>query len=150
MKTLTLILCAAPAVFLIGCAHPKYYSETATTYQEPASAPLTPTGHSSERVYTHTTETKEAQSPAVIVEPSGSETTAGDLAIGDAIRRAFESDRDLSPALRQMIISVHGGTVRLMGPIADKEDEQAVLDKLRTIPGVNSIRDELQIRPTLQ
>lgn len=161
MKIITSILSIAPALLLIGCAASNHYRQTAA-YQEPATAPLVPTGHSDERVYSRPAappleappgapaETRETRSPAVIVEPSGAETTAGDLAIGDAIRRSFEADGDLSPSLRQMIISVHGGTVRLMGPVSNKEDEQAVLDKLRAIPGVSSIRDELQVRPTLQ
>lgn len=156
MKLSTSIFLLPPLFIVLGCAPPKYYTQTSTptAYQEPATAPLTPTGHRDERVYPQPTRqeptTDENQSPAVIVEPSGTQMTASDLAIGDSIRRTFESDRTLASSVRQMIISVHGGSVKLQGPIGSKYDEQAVLDKLRTIPGVTEIHDELQLRPVAQ
>lgn len=146
MKTLKQFAWITPLALLIGCAAPVQSDHTIAEWQQNGMLP--PTGDEASRVYSRA-ETYPATEPSIIVQTDNGRTSAGDLALADAIRRDFEYDRGLAPSLKQVTVEVQNGRVILRGSVRSDIDQRAIVDNVRDIAGVTRITDELEINPNL-
>ena len=147
MKTLKRIFWIAPlGLLLAGCAGPDNSGDA--IYSEWRQEELLPpTGYATSRVYSRPETHPAVSEPNIFVQTDQRRNSASDLALADAIRESFGSDRGLTPSLGRVMIEVRDGNVILRGSVKSDLDARVIVDDLQNVPGVTRITNSLEINP---
>jgi hypothetical protein len=68
-----------------------------------------------------------------------------DIAIPRSMRQALVGDQSMSFSARNIKIITANKVMTLRGPVASDSEREAIVDKARTIPGVASVDNQLDI-----
>src|ERR1051326_1708714 len=149
MRTTNLFAFASALVLAAGCEtqHP-YESSSAYSYgTTPAYSPATPT-------YSSTTHGAEViSSPAYTTStttlpvPTSQSLSDTDNALISRIHTELTRHPSVSPFEPNVHVYAQNGAVTLTGAVPNDADRQAVDTFVRRLPGVASVRDEMQIAP---
>jgi hypothetical protein len=132
---------ALPLSLALGCAA----NRSTTTEAQYGPVPvLTPTsGEPEQRIYSTAPGTA-ATSSDMDAPPPGATTANWNVA--EAIRQKLTEDPTLAPLGSKVITEVgKDGTVTLKGTVKTPEEQKRVHDTIASVPGVNSLNDELKV-----
>lgn len=148
-----LILMTPLALLVAGCNLPARQDTTVADWVATGQLPqfaLTPTGTRAQRVYSDTTPTYPYPNPPTIVVSTDQQHNVGnDRALADAIRRHIQYDRGLAPSLEHVTIGVGNDAVTLQGSVRSELDARVIVDDLRDVDGVTTVRNYLVIDPNV-
>ena len=150
-KAKQLVYLTPLALLIAGCAVPVKEDTTISDWQREGQLPafaLSPTGTGTQRVYPQTVSYPMVNEPKILVNAQ-QQSTASDLAVGDAIRRRVEYDLGLAPSLQRVTILIQNGVVTLQGTVKSDMDARLIVDELRDVAGVTQVRNDLEINPNL-
>ena len=136
------------ALLMAGCAMPVKPDTTIAEWQREGKLPaLSATGTENQRVYVNPDNYPAVNQPRIIVQTDERQNRAGDVALGDEIRKRVEYDCGLAPSLQRVTFSIQNGVVGLQGTVKTDFDARVIVDTLRELPGVNEINNQLEINP---
>ena len=133
---------AVPLGLAMGCAANRTTTTAEATY---GPAPmLTPTsGEPEQRIYS-TDPTTASATTDLNAPPPGA--NAADWGVAESIRQKLTEDPTLAPLGSQLIAEVgKDGVVTLKGVVRTPDEQQRVRDTIASVPGVNSVNDELKV-----
>jgi len=67
-----------------------------------------------------------------------------DAELADRVMQLIQQDGTLSTSASMVSVTVENGVVTLSGDVDSQEQRQALIDKVRSIPGVASVIDQLR------
>lgn len=70
---------------------------------------------------------------------------ADDLAVAYMIRQTFRQEPALAMASRRVTVAVHKGVVTLRGTVTSVAQRDELVERIRTIPGVDRVEEQLQV-----
>jgi hyperosmotically inducible periplasmic protein len=79
--------------------------------------------------------------------PMDQSNQSGDIAIVAEIRKAITGDSTLSVDAQNCKIIVNNGAVTLRGPVKTAEEKAAIEAKARSVAGVSSVDNQLEVKP---
>jgi len=134
------LLMVASLAFVVGCSE-----QTGQKQEPPAVAEETPQTEPMRQPAAPAVEpspTQPATSPTVA---TGSEA---DQELTKAIRQSIEADKSLPPAAQSITIAAAEGVVTLSGKVPTTEAKQAIEDRVKAVPGVKSVDNQLEVSVT--
>ena len=128
---MTNLATALSLAVLLGCATSNHDRGIATN--PPDTAALMPTSNRDQsRVYDD------------VDRPASPNTSPEDAKLGEEIRQLLMQNKKLAPPPSNVIATAHNGVVTLQGKIATHTSKQELREQIAQLPGVTSVRDELQ------
>ena len=77
--------------------------------------------------------------------PMDQGTSASDMAITQAMRKAVVADKSLSTNAHNIKIVTKDGNLTLRGPVASEAERLAIVEKTKGLTGVNMVHNQLDI-----
>jgi len=130
---------------LVGCA--SHQSEPIASYDPLPSRAATPnSNNSAQRVYNATVTAPDGGS--VSVTKHGRDTSGSDRDLGRVIQNMILSDRELVPYPGKVVTTIEpasNGTVVLSGSVPSKAVRENLVRRVKEVPGVKEVKDELAV-----
>jgi hypothetical protein len=137
-----LVWMAVPLGLALGCAANRPATE-AEYGPAPTLTPTSTSGEPEQRIYSAGTATAGASSD-IDAPPPGA--TAANWGVAESIRQKLTEDPTLAPLGSNLIAEVgKDGVVTLKGVVKTPDEQKRVRDTIASVPGVNSVKDELKI-----
>jgi len=166
MKTPSMIAMTVCALLLAGCNRETSTDQGGTSQQsvtgtrrESTSAPTaTAPSERPADLSTPNTDTNATAKPAdntgrnvrdrsdATVTPGDQSEAKSDVETTRQIRQALNQTDQLSTSAKNIKIITANGKVTLRGPVKSAAEQQQILDKIKAIPGVSSVDNQLEIK----
>ncbi len=74
------------------------------------------------------------------------EVQNADLFITSQVNQALSNDGHFGTEMKNVTISTKDGVVTMKGTVSDKQMKDSIVQKVKTVPGVNDVKDELEVQ----
>jgi len=167
MKTPAMIAMTVCAVLLAGCNREttteqggiSQQSVTGTRRESASQPPVTaPSERATDLSTPGNDQTNATTKPAdntgrnvrdrsdATVTPGDQSEAKGDVAMARQIRQSINQSDQLSTSAKNIKIITANGKVTLRGPVKSADEQQQILDKVKAVPGVSSVDNQLEIK----
>ena len=142
MRMTSLLSCGAVALAATACVQ---------SHRTPTAVYLTPAPPSTTVVVAPTSDREDVRvyspTPVVVTPPSTPPpgVTASDVRLADSVSQLLKSNTSLGDATRNVEVTVDNGRVTLLGSVPTIHDRYEIVQRIRNLPGVSRVVDELGV-----
>lgn len=137
-----LLLISGLALTLVACEN---NPSSTTTTTSPSSPTSTESRSSDETAPSTTTTATQRNRDENTMTPSARNENESDKAITQKVRQIIVKERDLSTNAKNIKIITVEGIVTLRGTVNNEKERGIVLNKTRSVTGVNGVNDQLEV-----